>query len=209
MELRKERYDGGIRTRRYTIGQPVALKQMNKLVGNDKLHDRYDGPFYILSIWDNGVIRVQQGARSKPKLVHVDRIEPWIEKNTEKPDWLAAAIKRFAPEKQEVGVQVELDFEGGEIVSARPAPGQISLSSLSLTPTRPRQLDFEFCRLCGEPEIDDFGVFRIFSRLGFCQVGRGTPKWRETADKERYHANTDFERRRFHELNPYVDNEDF
>ena len=60
MELRRERYNRGIRTRQYTIGQPVALKQTNKLVGNDKLHDRYAGPYYILSIWDNGdALRVE------------------------------------------------------------------------------------------------------------------------------------------------------
>ena len=50
MELRHERYNRGIRTRQYTIGQLVALKQKNKLVGNDKLHDRYAGPYCIVSI---------------------------------------------------------------------------------------------------------------------------------------------------------------
>ena len=50
MELRRERYSRGIQTRRYIIGQAVALKQTHKLVGNDKLHDRYAAPYYILSV---------------------------------------------------------------------------------------------------------------------------------------------------------------
>ena len=170
MELRRERYNRGIRTRQYTIGQPVALKQTNKLVGNDKLHDRYAGPYYILSIWDNGVIRIKLTARTKPKLVHVDRVEPWTTTDPEIPEWVADAVKQFAPKKQEVGLQVNLDYEGGEIVGARPAPGSHSLSSLSLIPTRPISAKFFACQACREPEIDDFGVHRLYTRSGVCQI---------------------------------------
>ena len=118
MELRRERYNKGIRTRRYKIGQAVALKQTNKLVGNDKLHDRYAGPYYILTIWDNGVVRIKLTARTKPKMVHVDRIEPWTCTNPTTPEWVHEAIKQFAPKKQEVGLQVELDYDGLSFASA-------------------------------------------------------------------------------------------
>ena len=112
MELRHERYNRGIRTRQYTIGQLVALKQKNKLVGNDKLHDRYAGPYYILSIWDNGVIRIKLTAQTKPKLVNVDRVEPWTTTDPETPELVVEAVRQFAPKRQEIGLQVNLDFEG-------------------------------------------------------------------------------------------------
>ena len=150
------------------------MKQTNKLVGNDKLHDRYAGPYYILTIWDNGVVRIKLTARTKPKMVHVDRIEPWTSTNPTTPEWVHEAIKQFAPKKQEVGLQVELDYEGGGIVRARPAPGSSSLSSLTLIPTKPCPSNFLLCRICHEPEVDDHGIRRTYTRLGVCQICSST-----------------------------------
>ena len=121
-------------------------------------------------MWDNGVIRIQLTARTKPKLVHVDRVEPWITKDATRPEWVEEAVKRFAPERQEIGLQVELDYEGGEIVRARPAPGSLSLSSLSLTPVKPCPSNFSTCRVCGELEINNLGIRRTFTGRGICQI---------------------------------------
>ena len=179
MELRKERYDGGIRKRQYEIGQPVALKQTNKLVGNDKLSDKYCGPYYILTVWNNGVVRIQLSAKTKPKLVHVDRVEPWIEDDVTRPQWVEAAVLKYAPNKQEVGLQVELLEEGGEIVDLRPVPaGPVPGSSPivpNLTPIQPRPTKNYLCQLCGEPEIDSRAIRRTFTRAGICQICRRFP----------------------------------
>ena len=59
-------------------------------------------------------MRLQQSAKAKPRMVHADRVEPWIEQTDEPtPEWVAKAVKKYAPEKQEVGVQVSLDLIGG------------------------------------------------------------------------------------------------
>ena len=174
MELRKERYDSSIRTRNYKIGDAVSLKKAIKLVGNDKLADKYEGPYYILSIWENGTIRIQLTARTAPKLVHVDRVEPWeSDEELPLPDWVAGAVKKYAPAKQEIGVQVSLDLLRGEVIAVRSAPAL----NFSLSPTKPRETKFHFCQVCDEPELNQAGVFRSFSRIGWCHVCRATPKW--------------------------------
>ena len=183
MELRKDRYDSGIKTRNYQIGDAVSLKKAIKLVGNDKLADKYEGPYYILSVWENGTIRIQLTARAAPKLVHVDRVEPWESDDgrVELPDWVATAVKKYAPAKQEVGVQVSLDLLRGEVIAVRSAPNL----NFSLSPTKPRETEFPICRVCEEPKLNESGVFRSFSRLGWCHVCRATPTWHRKTQPER------------------------
>ena len=189
MELRKERHDKGVRTIQYKLGQAVALKLTNKLVGNDKLADKYDGPYYIVSVWDNGVVRIQMRRNSAPKLIHFDRIEPWIEReNARPPDWVALAIKRYAPARQEVGVQVSLDVVGGEVVGVRSSPALLgSLTATpSLVPKKPVDLGVVMCRVCEEPKVNEFGVLRSFSKNGLCHICAGTPEWHSGSQEERF-----------------------
>ena len=214
MELRKEKYDDKIKTKKYKIGDPVAIKTTNKLVGNDKLADKYDGPYYILSIWDNGTIRIQNTARTKPKLIHVDRVEPWTQAaNDVTPDWVAPAVKRFAPLLQEVGVQVELDFKRGEVIGARSSPALFMGCSCNhtddvpqLSPIKPRKTKNFHCRVCGEFELDDYGVFRSFTRSGVCHICCGTPDWHIRSQPENFRRDAGFRQRRrdlAHERNPW------
>ena len=193
MELRKERHDSKVRTVHYKVGGAVALKSTNKLVGNDKLADRYEGPYYILSVWDNGTLRLQLSSRSKPRLVHADRVEPWNkDANLPTPAWVAEAVKKYAPEQQEVGVQVSLDLFGGEVIAVRSAPAL----NFSLTPIKPRETPVDFCGVCGKPEFDKDGVLRSFSRFGWCHICRATPRWHYKTQSERYERDWKFEMQR-------------
>jgi transposase InsO family protein len=193
MELRKERYDGGIRTKKYKIGETVALKTANKLVGNDKLADKFIGPYYIISIWDNGAIRIKMSAKSAPKIVHMDRVEPWIQaEGATEPNWLRDAIKQFAPEKQEVGVQVSFDLQRGEVIAVRSAPAL----NFSLTPVKLHELKGQICAVCEAGEYDKAGIRRSFTIEGNCHICHGTPKWHRRSQKERYELDEDHQKRK-------------
>ena len=176
--------------------------------------ESYDGPYYILSIWDNGTIRIQNTARTKPKLIHVDRVEPWTQAaNDVTPDWVTPAVKRFAPLLQEVGVQVELDFKRGEVIGARSSPALFMGCSCNhtddvpqLSPIKPRKTKNFHCRVCGEFELDDYGVFRSFTRSGVCHICCGTPDWHIRSQPENFRRDAGFRQRRrdlAHERNPW------
>ena len=196
MELRKERHDKKVRTVTYKVGGAVSLKCAKKLVGNDKLADRYEGPYYILSIWDNGTLRLQLSAKSKPQLIHADRVEPWTQDpNLPTPPWVELAVKKYAPERQEVGVQVSLDLFEGEVVAVRSAPAL----NFSLTPTKPRETAVVICGICDKPELDSDGVLRSFSRYGHCHICRATPKWCPRLQYEKWRRDIWFLRQRQHD----------
>ena len=200
MEIRKERHDKGVRTIQYKLGQAVALKLTNKLVGNDKLADKYDGPYYIVSVWDNGVVRIQLKKNSAPKLIHFDRIEPWVEKDGEEaPAWVKDSIKKFAPARQEVGVQVSFDLLEGEIVGVRSSPALLGsfATAPSLAPTRPLDTGVIICRVCDEPKINEYGVMRSFSRNAVCHICVGTPEWHFRSQGERCHMDKQFQNKRW------------
>jgi two-component system sensor histidine kinase/response regulator len=98
---------------------------------------------------------MKKSARSAPKMVHVDRVEPWHEGlQTQQPDWVPAAIKEFAPEKQEVGVQVSFDVRRGEVIAVRSAPAL----NFSLSPVPSNPKDTKKCCVCDQPEITEAGI---------------------------------------------------
>ena len=101
-------------------------------------------------------------------------------------------MKKYAPEHQEVGVQVSLDLFGGEVIAVRSAPAL----NFSLSPIKPRETPVDFCGVCGKPEFDKDGVFRSFSRFGWCHICRATPRWHYKTQSERYERDWNFEMKR-------------
>ena len=168
METRKERYDEGIRTVKYKAGDPVALKLVNKVVGQDKLDDKYEGPYYVLTVWSNGAVRIQQGARGAPRMVHADRLEPWTElRGVRRPDWVTEAMQRYAPGRQERAVQVEFELLAGEVQESRTEGGN---EDEDIGPTAAEGREEDRCMECGEDGTDAAGVMRSIQLDGKCQI---------------------------------------
>ena len=183
METRKERYDSSIRTARYMVGGKVALKMVNKVVGYDKLDDRYEGPYHVLSIWGNGAVRIQMTEKSGPKIVHADRLEPWKSDPTERqPEWVQRAIKKYGPSRRETGVQVEFTLERGEVQECT-LNGSEETGELGPVMAQTRREDT--CRECKQGGIDGDGVLRVMQRTGLCQICNKDEKrnWRRSEEE--------------------------
>ena len=133
-------------------------------------------------------MRIQLRKNVAPKLVHFDRIEPWVEPDGQQPPaWVKEAIKRFAPARQEVGVQVSFDLLGGDIVGVRSSPALLGVFTTppSLVPVKPVDTGDVLCRVCDEPKVNEYGVIRSFSRSGTCHICVATPEWHYRSQGDR------------------------
>ena len=66
-ENRKHYYDREVdkdgpnrRRRTYTLGELVLLKVSKHHPHVGKMKDRYDGPYYVITVFDTGVMRVKE-----------------------------------------------------------------------------------------------------------------------------------------------------
>ena len=104
-ETRKRYYDRDIdkdghnrRKRRYEPGERVLLKVSDHHLHLGKMNDRYDGPYFVITVFDNGVLRVKEEARPNrpPKMVHHDRVRRFVqEEPVGTPRWVRDAIAAF------------------------------------------------------------------------------------------------------------------
>ena len=85
----KRYYDHrGVRCNRFNRGDAVWLHNPKKKEGRSpKLQNNvFEGPFLIISRLDDVTYRIQKGVKTKPKVVHHNRLKPY--EGTNIPTWL-------------------------------------------------------------------------------------------------------------------------
>ena len=83
----KRSYDHRARVRQFNRGDPVWLYNPTWKKGRSpKLQRPWCGPYLVTLRLDDLVYRIQQGARTKPKVVHIDRLKAYEGQNV--PTWL-------------------------------------------------------------------------------------------------------------------------
>ena len=142
----KNRYDRRVAGNRYERGDSVWLHNPSKKVGRSpKLQRPWEGPYLVIDRLSAVTYRIQRTSRSKPKVVHFNRLKPYQGSNppswnlpelavileegeeqneegvgpaeTEEPERSEEAENRGEPEDQEGGVQ-ETDPEQAETPEA-------------------------------------------------------------------------------------------
>ena len=160
-ETRKRYYDRDIdrdghnrRKRQYEPGERVLLKVSDHHLHLGKMNDRYDGPYFVITVFDNGVMRVKEEARpdKPPKMVHHDRVRRFEQEGPlDTPRWVhdaIAAFQRRAAAATQTGNQDGLETPN----SGCDAPAAIQ------------------CVSCNQPRIDNYGLIRVFNRQRRCHL---------------------------------------
>ena len=131
-----------------------------------KMNDRYDGPYYVITVFDNGVIRVKEEARpdKPPKMVHHDRVRRFEQEGPlDTPRWVhdaIAAFQRRAAAATQTGNQDGLETPN----SGCDAPAPIQ------------------CVSCNQPRIDNYGLIRVFNRQRRCHLCYGVSQPTSSSD---------------------------
>ena len=119
-----------------------------------KMNNRYDGPYFVITVFDNGVIRVKEEARpdKPPKMVHHDRVRRFEQEgplNT--PRWVHDAITAFqrraaAATQTENQVGAEDSKDVNDVATAVQCVGS------------------------SQPRIDVYGLIRVFNKQRRCHL---------------------------------------
>ena len=115
----KHRYDYTVKPCRFEKGSGVWLHNPKKKKGQSlKLARHWEGPYVVVKHINDAVVRIQKSSRSKPKVVHVNRLkayngpqtfEWWSEKNQEVPIVESTADPKGIPTSEKAScTQMEL-----------------------------------------------------------------------------------------------------
>ena len=126
-DRQKRNYDHRpVNHRRYDKGDAVWLYSPQKKKGIcPKLMRQFDGPYLVVKRMSDVLYRIQKGSKSKPKVVHHDRLKPYRGPNV--PDWLSESS---APKQTE-------SHRASENPVKTSSPGPTSPQSVAVEPRNP------------------------------------------------------------------------
>ena len=75
----KERYDLRAKRPSFPVDSQVWLFDPRRRVGQSpKLRSWWDGPYVVQKMLNDVVVRIQRDERSRPRVVHADRLAPVV-----------------------------------------------------------------------------------------------------------------------------------
>ena len=85
-ESMKKRYDVKMHRIPYKVGDAVWYYYPKRKVGfNPKLQRPWKGPMIVVECLNEVLFRIQTGPKSKPQVVHHDKLKPYL--GEDKPEW--------------------------------------------------------------------------------------------------------------------------
>lgn len=77
-DRQKRRYDLTCKTREYKTGDGVMLRDTRKYKGRSpKLQFKWEGPFTVIKVISDVLYQIQEGPKTKSKIVHTNRLKPY------------------------------------------------------------------------------------------------------------------------------------
>ena len=159
-ETRKRYYNRDIdrdghnrRVRAYTPGERVLLNVSDHHLHLGKMNDRYDGPYFVITVFDTGVIRVKEEARpdGPPKMVHHDRVRRFNqEEPVEVPRWVHKALAAF---QRQATTSTQTMTDDHEVEA-----------------TTSTQAVHTTCVRCKQHRCDEFGLIRVSDGERCCHL---------------------------------------
>ena len=96
----KWNYDKRLAGRSFTVGDSVWLHLVRRKKGrNAKLDCPWQGPYLVISVLSDVVYRIQKSKNAKPKVVHSDRLKPYLGPPLEK--WIPKRLVQLSKEGEE------------------------------------------------------------------------------------------------------------
>ena len=117
----KRTYDVRLYHKPYSRGDTVWLHNKRRKKGRSpKLSRSWEGPYLVLKALSDLVYSIQKSARSKPKVVHCDRLKPY--RGSSIVSWLDHSTPVASPQVQPVVASETVTAEGPPQAPARPEP---------------------------------------------------------------------------------------
>ena len=167
-ESRKRYYDRDIdtgrhhRRRYYQEGERVLLRLSDHHYYFGKFNERFNGPFYVITVMNNGLLRIKLAENSPPRIVHHDKLRRFDDGQRQPvPAWVDDAIRAFRHRpgglRRQRNDNDDNDRDDDD--------GQQHAGNLSV-----RDVITDRCRRCNAETVDDAGILRTTNRDGVCQT---------------------------------------
>ena len=134
----KRNYDKRLAGRSFTVGDSVWLHLVRRKKGrNAKLDCPWQGTYLVISVLSDVVYRIQKSKNAKPKVVHSDRLKPY----------LGPPLEKWIPKRQ-----VQLSKEGEEGREASDVDSPVFVEGQS-TPVEREGVDLVESTVGGEEDV--------------------------------------------------------
>ena len=170
-ESRKRYYDRDIDTGRHTRrryyreGERVLMRLSDHHYYFGKFNDRFSGPFYVITVLNNGLLRIKYDEGSPPRIVHHDKLRRFDDGQRHPvPAWVDASIRAFRNRPGTLRRQRNDDDDDDNNDDADDG-GQQNAGNLSI-----RDVITHRCNRCNAETVDDTGILRTTNRDGVCQT---------------------------------------
>ena len=105
--VQKRNYDLRAQIKKYEECDLVWMHNPAKKIGiSPKLSRSWEGPYIVLNRLSDVTYRIKGGLRAKMKIVHFDRLKPYL--GEEVPAWIQLEIKRWNKKKVDVEFEKEM-----------------------------------------------------------------------------------------------------
>ena len=89
--LQNRNYDKGLAGKPFTVGDSVWMHNVWRNKGRNAKPDcPWEGRYRVISVLSNVVYRIQESVKAKPKVIHADRLKPY----------LGPPLERWIPKRQ-------------------------------------------------------------------------------------------------------------
>ena len=140
-----------VKVQMFVPGDRVLLKASENQMPYGKLSARFEGPYYVIAVTKNGVVRIkdEDNRMKPPKVVHHDKLRRFYEKEKhEMPTWIREAIDSFNSHK-DVSIQTGETCEDDE---------EMAIDELT-----DEEEEAQACNICKEKKNDVHGIIRIIT----------------------------------------------
>lgn len=152
-ERQKRNYDKRVSSKPFRVGDSVWLHNIRRKKGrNPKLDCPWEGPYLVVSVLSDVTYRIQRSRRAKPKVIHADRLKPY----------LGPALKSWIAEREGTVMPAESHVvRAGEVgpvsVSVEAVQGESMLDGSDATKSlNPAQCSSpEVMTMAEDPESDN------------------------------------------------------
>lgn len=118
---------------KYKTGDLVLQKVMVHTPRTGKMEDKYDGPFYVVDVLSDSSLRIVGGKRKKPKVVHHDRLKPYIPRTPEETDnsWVFELSRTH---KETLGINAETQTDSSDCSTSDDSDKDVGVTRATQTP---------------------------------------------------------------------------
>ena len=180
----KRNYDKRVSSKPFRVGDSVWLHNIRRKKGrNPKLDCPWKGPYLVVSVLSDVTYRIQRSRRAKPKVIHADRLKPYLGPALK--SWIVEGERTVMPAESQVVRAGEVGPVSGS-VEAVPGEGMLDGSDRIKSLNPAQCCSPEVMTVVEDPELDNESFGSDTDTVVLPQTQTATPDDRPLSQTENF-----------------------